>query len=467
MTTRILTLLAFVFATLGAVAQGDTKYGETEEQQMACKEALQLYRTYRDQKLYHDAYMFWQRVLTDCPGNVSQNVYIDGAKFIKNELKAAETKEHKLVLIDSLWTVYDMRMEYFPATKSNPNNRCAILGYKAMDFVGIYGDKKELEALPWFEESVMCLKDKSRAAFLSKYYELLAKSWQAEEDSTAKNALYDRVLDEYLMLSEWCDVNVTNANGTLADAEASEKKKKKANKSLESYSKAKKNLDEIFVAMATCDKMLPVMEAKISAASEDLELMKRALRLFNKKDCTDSDLYLEIATKVCEAEPECDCKYSLALGYAKKGEKATALKYADEAVEMCGDSPDKLDIYIKAAQIASANGQHSKARGYARKVLDIDPNNGEAYIVIGDAIAGSYKQCDDGGIGAASAFWLAVDYYTRAKAKDSSVAEKANRRIASNSKQFPSREELFNAGLKAGSDFKTCFGETTKVRERP
>jgi len=73
---------------------------------------------------------------------------------------------------------------------------------------------------------VMCLKDKSRAAFLSKYYELLAKSWQAEEDSTAKNALYDRVLDEYLMLSEWCDVNVTNANGILADAEASEKKKK-------------------------------------------------------------------------------------------------------------------------------------------------------------------------------------------------------------------------------------------------
>ena len=89
--------------------------------------------------------------------------------------------------------------------------------------------------------------------------------------------------------------------------------------------------------MATCDKMLPVMEAKISAAPDDLELMKRALRLFNKKDCTDSDLYLEIATKVCEAEPECDCKYSLALGYAKKGEKATALKYAEEAVEMCGD----------------------------------------------------------------------------------------------------------------------------------
>ena len=95
MTTRILTLLAFVFATLGAVAQGDTKYGETEEQQMACKEALQLYRTYRDQKLYHDAYMFWQRVLTDCPGNVSQNVYIDGAKFIKKELKAAATNGPK------------------------------------------------------------------------------------------------------------------------------------------------------------------------------------------------------------------------------------------------------------------------------------------------------------------------------------------------------------------------------------
>lgn len=466
MTTRILTFLAVFLTTLGAFAQGDDKYGETEEQQLACKEALQLYRTYRDQDLDHDAYKFWQRVLVDCPGDVSQNVYIDGAKFIKNELKLAETKEHKLALIDSLWMVYDMRMEYFPSTKSKPNNRCHILGYKAMDFVGIYGDKKELEALPWFEESVMCLKEKSRAAFLSKYYELLAKTWQAEEDSLVKDSLYNRVLNEYLMLGEWCDMSITKANNTLADEGASAKAKKYAERDVEGYAKAKKNIDEIFVAMATCDKMLPVMEAKIAADPNNLELMKRALRLFNKKDCTDSDLYLQIATKVCEAEPKCDCKYSLALGYAKKGEKATALKYAEEAVEMCGDSPDKLDIFIKAAQIASANGQHSKARGYARKVLDIDPNNGEAYIVIGDAIAGSYKQCDDGGVGAASAFWLAVDYYARAKAKDSSVSDRANQRIASNSKQFPSREDLFNYGLKEGQSFQTCFGESTTVRER-
>lgn len=467
MTTRFLTILTLLLTTaFSSTAQGDdSKYGETEEQQMACKEALTLYRTYRDQKLYHDAYMFWKNVLVNCPGNVSQNVYIDGAKFIKKELVAAKGTERVQPLIDSLWMVYDMRMEYFPSTKRDPNNGCKVLGYKAMDFAKMY-KARELEAFDWLEESVMCTQEKSRAAFISKYYELLGKKWQEEADSTAKDVLYDRLLNEYLMLSGWADVNVKQSRKIIAESEDA-KKLKSANGNLESYAKAKKNLDEIFVAVATCDKMLPVMQAKIEAAPEDFELKKRALRLFNKKDCTDSDLYLALAEEVCAVEPSCDCKYSLALGYAKKGEKAKALQYIEEALELCADSPDLQDILLRAAQFASANNQHSKARTYARRVLEMDPNSGAAYIVLGDAYAASSGSCDDGGVGSASVFWLAVDYYNRAKAKDPSVADKANKRIARNCKQFPSREQLFNYGLRDGDTFKVqCFGESTKVRER-
>lgn len=465
MTFRLLTTMALLLATATTWAQGDdSKYGATEEQQFECKEAIQLYRVYRDQKAWDDAYKFWQNVLVKCPGDVTQNVYIDGAKFIKKQLKAAKGTDRVEPLIDSLWMVYDMRMEYFPSTKKNPNNRCSVLGYKAMDYVKLY-KSKELDAFPWLEESVMCLKEKSRAAFVSKYYELLGKKWQEEEEGEAKEAYYDRLLNEYLMLSEWCDTNVSKAKAAI-DGGAEGKKLKKATRNLEAYETAKKNLDEIFVAVATCDKMLPVMQAKLEAAPEDMELKKRALRLFNKKDCTDSDLYLQLAEEVCAAEPACDCKYSLSLGFAKKGEKAKALQYVEEAIEMCQDSPDAQDIYIKAAQIASANNKHSKAREYARQVLKMNPNNGEAYIVLGDAYAASSKACDDGGLGSKAVFWLAVDYYQRAKSKDASVADKANSRIARNKKYFPTRTELFNVGLKAGDSFTVkCFGETTTIRE--
>lgn len=472
MTTRILTLLGFLLTTaLASYAQGDTKYGETEEQQLQCKEALQLYRNYKKQGLDHDAYTFWQRVMVQCPSNVSQNVYIDGAKFIKKELKLAKGTDRVQPLIDSLWMVYDLRMENFPSTKKNPNNKCTVLGYKSMDYVKLY-KKKELDAFPWLEESVMCTQEKSQAAFVSKYYELLGKKWQATEDGAEKEELYDRLLNEYLLLSGWMDGNIKSNKQIVAEltdvaeSKADKKKLSRGEKNLSAYTKGKKNLDEIFVAVATCDKMLPVMEQKIAASPDDFELKKRALRLFNKKDCTESDLYLSLAEDVCAAEPDCDCKYSLALAYAKRKEGAKALAFMEEAMAMCKEDPDYEDKLEKAAILSSANGKHSKAKGYARELLRLNPNNGQAYIVIGDATAASYKQCQDGAAGGPSMFWVAVDYYGKAKSVDPEVAEKANRRIANNSKQFPTRADLFNWGLKEGQTFTTCTGETTKVRER-
>ena len=61
--TRILSsalLLLALVAAGTAQAQDDSKYGETPEQQAACKENLSLYETYYKQKNYDDAYPFWQ-----------------------------------------------------------------------------------------------------------------------------------------------------------------------------------------------------------------------------------------------------------------------------------------------------------------------------------------------------------------------------------------------------------------------
>ena len=61
--TRFITSLLFLALTMtGSVlsAQDDSKYGDTPEQQAACKENLSLYETYYKQKNYDDAYPFWQ-----------------------------------------------------------------------------------------------------------------------------------------------------------------------------------------------------------------------------------------------------------------------------------------------------------------------------------------------------------------------------------------------------------------------
>ena len=82
----------------------------------------------------------------------------------------------------------------------------------------------------------------------------------------------------------------------------------------------------------------------------------------------------------------------------------------------------------KAGQAAVSIGRMSQARSYARKMLAIDPNAAEAYIIIGDAYGNGVvsRACSQSPLSAASAFWLATDYYAKAKSLDPEIAERAN-----------------------------------------
>ncbi|MDG1262399.1 MAG: hypothetical protein P8O05_11610, partial [Flavobacteriales bacterium] len=99
---------------------------------------------------------------------------------------------------------------------------------------------------------------------------------------------------------------------------------------------------------------------------------------------------------------------------------------------------------------------------YASKVLKINPKSGEAYLLHGDAISGMSVSDEFGG---RSVYWLATDYYNRAKNVDSSLADRANKKIGNAKKQYPTVEDVFTAGLKKGASY-TVFGESTTIRTR-
>jgi hypothetical protein len=103
---------------------------------------------------------------------------------------------------------------------------------------------------------------------------------------------------------------------------------------------------------------------------------------------------------------------------------------------------------------------------YARKAAKSDPGNGEPYLLIGDAIASMIGSCSDSPLQGREVYWLAADYYQRAKTVDSEVASKANTKIAQVKKQYPSVDDLFTFGIDEGKEITVkCFGETTKARK--
>ena len=128
---------------------------------------------------------------------------------------------------------------------------------------------------------------------------------------------------------------------------------------------------------------------------------------------------------------------------------------------------DKVKYLLKAGQVASASGSHAQARSYANQVLQVETKNGEALILIGNAIAaqgGSCEAPDSWG-----AYWLAYDYYQRARSLDPSVADKAGDRMGSMSARFPTQQEAFFYQLTDGKSVTVAcggLGETTTVRTR-
>ena len=83
--------LAAAFACVPGFAQDD-KYGATEEQRINCKEALSVYKSYKKQKNYDEAYIQWRKACAVCPEQASEGIYADGASFVGKELKKSTLK---------------------------------------------------------------------------------------------------------------------------------------------------------------------------------------------------------------------------------------------------------------------------------------------------------------------------------------------------------------------------------------
>ena len=168
-TIKNLFIILVVALPTSFLAQNGNKYGETENEQILCKEALSVYKSYNKQKNYSEAYQQWEKACDLCPDSVQESLYSHGALFLKNEIKDADKvgdETRKAVLIDSLMWVYDMRMELFPSTTKKPKNRCHVLGRAATDFYKFNKDSAEV-AFEMFKESIECLEAESSATVLS------------------------------------------------------------------------------------------------------------------------------------------------------------------------------------------------------------------------------------------------------------------------------------------------------------
>lgn len=437
--TLVFTLLFGL--TASAQQPASVNYGEDPDK---CKKDLTIMLTYYKQKRYEDAARSWRDCWTACPES-SKNIYIVGEKvmkhFIKKNKKNAELKDK---YVDSLIMVYDQRMKYFPG--KTEKSKMAIVEDKGKALAKYRIKESYKEAHELLSKFVKFKGAKTKAS-TAQMYMYTVKIMFVKGELTCND-----VITAYLEV-----VDIVNANTTGKYKENYERLKVKA------LDYADKCLD--------CELLDSLYTADFEANKADTVWLDGGIELLTDKKCTSSEVLVKMMETRFESSPNAKTAIILAQYFRGKQDKTKAAKYFDIAISLEKDNEKLVSYLLKKAQFQNGISQYSGARATANKVLQVDPNNAEAYILIGDAIIYGAGSCKDLKFGGAEVYWVAVDYYNKATylaGDDATVKSKAANKAAKYSNYFPAKNVIFLQSLNIGDTYQVgCWVNTsTTIREK-
>jgi len=446
--------IAFLSVVLASFSQGNTrmmiideiadvasencdgpKYG-TDDQET--KKNLSLYGEYYKQKAYADALPYWRYIFFNAP-KASLNTYIKGAKMYKALAKEA-TGELKESYRDTLYAIYEVRLACYGESSK-------VLKSKAFDWYNCRKTGNEKFVMDLFAKANAAFEKEEKvapASLLTYWVDVAIRA-----DKTAKAISSDEVMELYEKVSGIIDAQLPGEKGG--------EYKGSQNKIIEKLDK---------MGYLNCENIIPMTEEMFRANPDDANTIKKAYKALKSGSCTDSPLFIEVATKMTTVQPSVALYKFLAVKAKKSGDNTGSINYLNKAIELSSDDSEKEGILLQLAGRYYSKGNYSKTREYANKVLEINPNSGKAYITIGRTYASSGKICGTGtDFKSHSVTWVAIDVWNKAKSVDSSVAAEAQKLINKYSQYMPSKNELFMHGIKIGSKYTVaCLGRTTTVR---
>ena len=482
MKTKRIVLIAAMFGmamSVSAQEAVESKYGADS---VACVTNMSIYSEaykqweatkFAPESFSKEMVNAWREVFLNCP-RASQLVYTRGEKIMDYFIRT--NPKDKDAYIDTICMLMDTRAKYFPTDpKTHTSQVAGIIGRKGM-LVYNYNKNRYEEAYETLKEAVAMDPTQLQGAILDAYFKTTID--MVNNDKAEKMT----VINVYQELSEVIDDNIkVLAEGVVqleeakADAEASgdteavagfDKQIEKNEKSINNHKGTKNNIDNLFQPFASCEDLIKVFSVKMAETPDDVVLLKRITTILDKKDCTDSKLFLDAAVKLNEIEPSPDASYSLGVKFFKDKKYSDAATFFEQATKT-ENNDRKYRAYRNMAMCYQNMGSFSKARDYARRAAQVDPTAGEPYLIIAQLYAESARQFN-GEVEKGGAYWAAVDKCQKAKSIDPSCADRANSLIRAFMAGFPSMETIFFNDYNEGQSYSVggWIGETTTIRAR-
>lgn len=437
---KIITL-AFGVCLLGGAAWAQTPESKFGVDSVKTIENASIYSEFLKQKNYKDAMPGWRYVFYNAP-LFQMSTYVKGEELLIGMYLQTKNEAY----IDTLMMVYDQRIKYFG---DHPRyGEGYILGKKGFDLYR-FGRKD----------------DKT----LKEAYSNLFKSFEMEGAKThpiSAQALFftagDMLKKNIISRDEYFNLYMELA--TYADNAIKHAPKP------EIFKEMKEKLDAMLFdsGVADCATLDKLLTAKYQANKEDVASLREISSLLRRSECIDLPLFATVAEQLYKLEPTADAAYSLAIMFLRRQEFDKTEVYLKEAIDKAESNEAKADYNLRLAQIKLSKGQLSAAKASAMEVLRVNPNSGQALMLLGKAYAAYSKNYGEDDFDHASVFWVAVDKFQRAKQVDPAVADEANKLIATYSQHFPNKEEAFFRNVTSGATVKIgdWINETTTARFR-
>ena len=417
------------------------------------EDAYTIYRDYMRQKDYDGAFEIWKNAYYTAPAANGRIRYQfdDGITIYKHLFKNAKTEELKKQYADSIFSIYDKRIE------CHPGDEYTVLGKKAFNsYYDLRGYIAEDEVWHMFRKAFDG-KDKNADYFIINPFSRM---------------LYDRVLTEKINLEQGSIYALKILELVKENLEKCEGKECEPWEIINEYAPGLLEALEGIKGFYPCDYFMDKYYDDYLANTGDCNNVTEVYLRLRYGQCPIDDAKMTAVItskdKNCYVPPPPEGPLKKAYRALNEGQFREAIAFYDQYLSTATDNNKKADILLRVSKIYYVHiKDFVKARSYARNAANFRANWGEPFILIGKLYASSGPLCGPGrGWDSQIVTWPAIDKFRYAKKIDPSVAAEANKLIAQYEQYMPSMEDIFQRRLHKNDDFMVeCWiKEKTKIR---
>lgn len=435
------------FAQKG-VEDGST-YGHGADS-VRCVDNLVQYSDAVKIKDYKSAYEPWLVVFNEAPKAKKTVLYSDGVRIVKSLLMKEKDPTKKTEYFELLKKIYDQRMKYYGNNKNYPTSY--LQGMKALDMVNFKKGDMDVakEALGYLDIALDGAPRTIQGAFVATYMKVTADLFQ------------DMRLDAETVVN-----NYVKASNVLVELQ-----KIATDKNRDNIADAKVQTEQVFAqsGAADCATIAKIFGPQLEANKADVDWLKRINNLLSRAECTEDDLFFSTSELLHAIEPSSSSARGLARMCVKQGDADRAVEFYNEAISLEEDVEMKSKFFYELSAINLSNNKFAAAKAAAYSAIELRPNWGDPYILLGKIYAAGGKTIGEKPYEKTACYWVAVDKFAKAKAVDSDekVQTEATELIRQYSQYFPSKEDLFMEGLRDGESYTVggFIGERTTIRSK-